>query len=305
MNKYCMAFNGQGRQDSNSFQNFLRVGTDFREVIQLTNDCLGEDIVQIIESDKLLKNVKYVQISNFFMNHCLYLYCKEKCKISPRTLLGHSLDHYNALVVAGCITYEDALKIVRKRAGLTDYVASQSSGTGMFCIYGPNLDLNRISEICCKISSGDKFVGISIINSPQNVTLSFYNLSFSYISDQFKGYHCLKIDVPAPYHSKAMKPVCDEFEREIEKVKIEDPGMEIISNVTAMPLRKEWIKKDLVRHLSEPINIYGCLQYLKKIGVSGLLEVSLFKVISKIASLNCNIDSYNLMQDMDLFLPEI
>ena len=46
----------------------------------------------------------------------------ERSKITSRILVGHCLGHYNALMDADSIRYEDALKIVKIRAELTDRI---------------------------------------------------------------------------------------------------------------------------------------------------------------------------------------
>ena len=302
--KFCLAFNGQGKQDSELFLEFIHSNTEFGELIKSTNAILGEDIVKIIEDSELLNKAKYAQISTFVINHCAYLLMKDQYKLSPSVAIGHSLGHYNALVASRCISYENALKIVKRRAELTEQIVDQSDGTGMFGISGADIDMNEIMQLCNDLSDEKRFVGIAIMNTPQNIVLSFYNYHVEEILDYFGDYRVSIMKVPAPYHSKAMLSAVPAFMDKLYTIEFKDPTITVISNVTGKPLNKGQIRNDLIQHLIAPINMYQCVQYFAKIDVTVILEASLFRVISKIASRNHAYEVYNMIYDIDKFLKE-
>lgn len=300
--KFCLAFNGQGKQNSELFLEFINSNTEFNKLIKVSNEIIGEDLLKIMEDSEILNKVKYAQISTFFINHCVYLLMIEKYKLYPSVAIGHSLGHYNALVASGSISYENALKIIKRRAELAEQIVEQSDGSGMFGISGTNIDINEISQLCNELSDEKRFVGISIINTPQNIVISYNNYDVEEILDYFGDYRVLTMNVPAPYHSKAMISIIPTFMDELNSIEFKDPIMPVISNVTGKPLNKGQIRNDLLQHLMAPINMYRCVQYSSNLDVSIMIEASLSQVISKIASINHIFEAYNMIQDIDKVL---
>ena len=300
--KFCLAFNGQGIQNSEILMEFIHSHTEYSELISATNVNIGEDIVSLLKNQELLHRVKHAQILAFFMNHCAYLLLREKYKLYPSIVIGHGLGHYNALVSSESITYENAIKIVKRRAELAEQIVEQSDGIGMLSISGEDIDINEISKLCDELSDEIRYVTISIINTQQDIVLSYYNYQVEEIIDYFADYHVSVIKDLVPYHSKAMLGVIPEFIDEINDIEFKDPIYPVISNVTGKPLNKTQIRNDLIQQLIGPINMYKCVQYPEKMGISILIEASFSRVLPKIVSRNHIMKAYNIIQDSDKFI---
>lgn len=297
--KICLVFNGQGAFDLKQVEEFLRTQDDLSDAISMTNEIMDEDMMEILHNPKLLQQAKYAQIATFFMNHCSYLAAKKKMEIEPYAVIGHSLGHYNALVVAGCLSYQDALRIVKKRSELAEGIANQCSECGMVRIVGQDIDIYVIEQLCEKMTNGNKVVEVSIINSPQNIILSYSNYYFDEIEDVFCDYQIKKIAVPVPYHSSAMIDIVPDLLDTIHSVTFSEPKMIVLSNVLGKPINKRQMKLDLVQHLCTKIDIYKCIKYLSDSEVDQMIEIGISKVMSKIASFNEMFQVTNILLDQN------
>ena len=67
--------------------------------------------------------------------------------------MGHSLGEYSSLVAADVLSFEDAVKIVRKRGQLMAQAFPTGVGS-MAAVLG--LDFDKVDEICKSLSSDDK-----------------------------------------------------------------------------------------------------------------------------------------------------
>src|SRR5262249_46732686 len=83
----------------------------------------------------------------------------------PALASGHSLGEYSALVVAGALTFRDAVTVVRRRGEFMQ--AAVPVGTGaMAAIMG--LELAQVEAVCAEAAGGD-VVEVANVNSPQQV----------------------------------------------------------------------------------------------------------------------------------------
>ncbi len=83
--------------------------------------------------------------------------------------MGHSLGEYSSLVAADVLSFEDAVKIVRKRGQLMAQAFPTGVGS-MAAVLG--LDFDKVDEICKSLSSDDKIIEPANINCPGQIVVS-------------------------------------------------------------------------------------------------------------------------------------
>ena len=95
-------------------------------------------------------------------------YLQENNLSSPIFLAGHSLGEFSALVAASSLTFESALKVVKKRAELMQNAVPNNKG-GMAAIIG--LEDEKIIDICRK-EQGEGVLQAVNFNSPGQVVIA-------------------------------------------------------------------------------------------------------------------------------------
>ncbi|RDW91350.1 malonyl CoA-acyl carrier protein-like protein transacylase [Coleophoma crateriformis] len=213
--------------------------------------------------------------------------------------LGHSLGEFAALVAAGCLTFEDSLYLVRKRAEVMAdcsrrAMAEHGGEYGMIALVTepdhlfPLID--AIHEFLGHHSAGSKSesaedvppiqqVLIANINSKNQIVLSGnierIKTLLTHVR-QFGGHdpRAVRLNSDSPFHSPLMQPAAIAMKKMLEgKSRVKDradqdmvsfPGtMECLSNVSARPFQnKEELKDLLARQCVETVKWWDSIRYL-------------------------------------------
>src|SRR3989338_4124004 len=168
-------------------------------------------------------------------------------------VMGHSLGEYAALVDAGVIDFEEALRLVRHRGELMEKAVVTTPGKMAAVIGAERARLEDILQMC----SGDGIIEITNFNSPVQVVLSGevapIDKAIALIHQERVG-KALELRVSTPFHSSLMKPVADAFQRYLADIDFKKPQVEFIDNVTGLHEKDpERIKEKLVLQLSHPV----------------------------------------------------
>ncbi|RDD40278.1 Malonyl-CoA-acyl carrier protein transacylase, mitochondrial [Trichoplax sp. H2] len=150
---------------------------------------------------------------------------------------GFSVGEFSALVVAGAISFEDAIRIVKYRSESMQR-ASDRRKTGMLTTLG--LDLEQNQQICNKVAS--EILGDDGILQVANVL--FHNCCV--LAGDIRGLHHIKdnyrqlgfkrvrqLPVSGAFHTPAMSEVQSSLKEALQNVEITMPIYDVYSNVTA------------------------------------------------------------------------
>ncbi|KAL1797243.1 hypothetical protein ACET3X_003849 [Alternaria dauci] len=207
--------------------------------------------------------------------------------------LGHSLGEFAALVAGGYLTFQDALRMVRRRAEVMskcsqDAVAEEGGEFGMVALVCESEEhmqslINGIHEFLALGSKADSHdhlpavqqVSIANLNSKNQIVLSGNITRINTLLTnlrQFGGHdpRHVRLKSDAPFHSLLMKPAQETMKRMLHK---EDehgrdivtwPGiMPCISNVSGRPFEdKEQLKDLLARSCVETVQWWKSVKYL-------------------------------------------
>jgi [acyl-carrier-protein] S-malonyltransferase len=91
----------------------------------------------------------------------------------------------------------------------------------------------------------------------------------------------VKLKVSGPFHTALLKPASDKLAVELEKVKINDMRIPVITNVTGMPIEKKAdIMPTLIKQVMNPVKWEDTVKYLYDQGVDTFIEVGPGKTLS-------------------------
>lgn len=187
----------------------------------------------------------------------------------PKFSLGLSLGEYTALVAAGCISFEDALVLVRKRGELMEDASRKNPGK-MACVIG--MDIKQVEELCkgfgCEIANLNCPGQIVVSGKTNNIEL------FASLAKDKGAKRVLMLEVSGPFHSSLMTPARDKLKDYIEKVQILPPKVSFISNVDAMaqtdPAR---IKENLISQVNSKTLWEESIRAVSQSGIKTFLEI--------------------------------
>lgn len=201
--------------------------------------------------------------------------------IVPDYTAGHSLGEYGSFVIAGSLTFEDAVKIVHKR-GLYMNEAVPAGQGAMAAILGMESDL--LKEVCDEVSANGDLVQLANLNCPGQIVISGTKEGVekaSVLAKEKGAKRAIPLVVSGPFHSELMKEAAIKLEKEIEKVEISEPKIPIISNVHADLLEDvDAIKKEMIEQVYSPVQWESDVRKMLECGVTTFIECGPGKVLS-------------------------
>ena len=201
---------------------------------------------------------------------------------TPQAVAGHSLGEYSALVAAGVLAFEDAVKIVHLRGRFMQEAVPAGQGA-MSAILG--LDRNAVETACQAVSANNKWIAEPAnFNSPGQIVISGTKEGVEEAGRLCKEAGAKKIiplAVSAPFHCSLMKPAADKLAAELDKISFKAPSVPVYSNVTASPQTDAaTIKELLIRQVTSPVLWEDTLKNLSLKGFDTFVEIGCGKILS-------------------------
>ena len=191
---------------------------------------------------------------------------------------GHSLGEYAALVAAGSLDFESAVRLVAERGRLMQ-AAGEALGqpTGMVALLGlPDAELQALCS--------ETGVDLANLNAPGQVVISGPQEALDKASTLAKergAKRAIPLQVSAAFHSRWMKPMSEEFARSIAATRFVEPSIPVIANVTAQPERSpDEIRQLLQQQTYSSVRWVESIQYIVEQGITTFVEIGPGKVLS-------------------------
>ncbi|MCS6800868.1 MAG: ACP S-malonyltransferase [Chloroflexota bacterium] len=197
----------------------------------------------------------------------------------PRFVAGHSLGEYSALVVAGALTFADALRLVRRRGELMQACGEACPST-MAAVLG--LDEATVAAICAETGAE-----IANVNAPGQIGISGPRAAVeraSALARDRGARRVIPLNVSAAFHSSVMRPAAEGLAAAIATTPIADADPPLIANVDAAPLRAAAdLRRELVDQLTRPVRWQRTIEVLAENGVTQLYEIGTGTVLCGLA----------------------
>lgn len=255
---YAFLFPGQGAQEPGMIKDVCDAHEAARRVVDDVSAVTGCNMPALLwESDKeKLSRSDNSQLAIMTSSLAVMAVLKEK-GIEPSAAMGFSLGEFPALYAAGVLSFEDTVKVVRRRGqvmqAVCEKIASENAGhvPGMSAIIG--LTPDKVREIC----SGIKEAYPANMNSTKQTVVSGTAAALDAVETAAKkagARRALRLSVAGPFHCPLMQEAADEFQKVIEPYTFGDPKIALFSNVTGERVKNgEEAKKSAVLHLTHSV----------------------------------------------------
>lgn len=268
-------FPGQGSQFSGMGKDLYDSNEASKQLIESANDILGFRISDIMFSgtDEELKQTHITQPAIFI--HSMAIAAAHT--FTPDMVAGHSLGELSALVANKALAFEDALKLVRKRAEAMQKACIEHPST-MAAILGLE---NEIIEQACQEVAG--VVVAANYNSPGQVVISgeieAVDAACALLTEK-GAKRALKLPVGGAFHSPLMESAREDLASAISQTTFSTPICPIYQNVTAAAVTDpEEIKSNLNAQLTAPVKWTQTMLKMIEDGANSLTEVGPGKVL--------------------------
>lgn len=147
---------------------------------------------------------------------------------------GLSLGEYTALVFAGALEFETALKVVRRR-GQAMQAAALATPSGMTSVLG--LDEAKVDELCRKVASHGRLWKANLLG-PANIVVSGDQAALAAVEEaaaELGASRVIPLAVAGAFHSALMHPADEQLAAVLRDASIQGPRIPVYSNVDASP----------------------------------------------------------------------
>ncbi|PPA72087.1 ACP S-malonyltransferase [Jeotgalibacillus proteolyticus] len=282
MAKIAFLFPGQGSQSVGMGMELAEKFETAKTIFQTADAALGENLSGLMfdgPQETLTKTVN-AQPALLTSSTAILSILLEK-GVHADYVAGHSLGEYSALVAAGSISFEDAIKTVRKRGELMEEAVPDGQGK-MAAVLG--MERNKLKQITDEITDQGYPVQLANLNCPGQIVISgsAEGVEKASLAAKEEGAkRCLPLNVSGPFHSSLMKPAAEKFKDVISSITIKDASIPVIANVTADAVfDSHRIQKLLVAQLYSPVLWEDTISQLLDLGVDTFIEVGPGKVLS-------------------------
>jgi len=270
-------FPGQGAQFVGMGKELYESNPASRNLFEQANSILGFRITDIMFDGTLeaLTQTKVTQPAVFIHSVAIAVAAEN---FTPDMVAGHSLGEFSSLVANKTLSFEDALKLVSKRA-LAMQRACEINPSTMAVVLG--MDDQKIEEICASIH--DEVVVPANYNSPGQLVISGSMKGIEIASAKIKeagAKRVMILQVGGAFHSPLMEPAREELAKAIESTTFNTPVCPVYQNVNALPATDvSAIRKNLIAQLTAPVRWTQSVQKMVADGATHFVECGPGKVL--------------------------
>lgn len=202
--------------------------------------------------------------------------------IEPALAAGHSLGEWSAHVVAGTLSFADAVRAVKARGRAMQQAVPAGQG-GMAAVL--MLDAALVAEACAEAAAETGLpVAAANLNSPGQTVISGSLAAVEKAASLAKAKGARKtvmLPVSAPFHCALMQPAQEEVTRVLDGIQLHDPRIPVAANVTGALVTTAAEARDaLIRQVTGAVRWVDCVKALISAGGSVFVEAGPGKVLT-------------------------
>jgi [acyl-carrier-protein] S-malonyltransferase len=281
-----LLFPGQGAQTVGMGKDFAAAFGAARSVYEEADRVLGYPISKLCFEGPVeeLTLTTHAQPAIFTTSAAVVAVLRERGTLKDvRATAGLSLGEYTAVHYAGCLSFADALRLVKRR-GTAMQAASDVVKSGMVSLLGADLETaNEIADL----ARGDGVLVVANINGPGQIVLSGDLDACARVPEIAKSRKVRRVtqlQVAGAFHSPLMEPARLDLEKALRDVAIRDASIPVVCNATATAVKASGeIRTLLARQLTSPVLWEQSMSALHKLGCTRFIEPAPGNVLSGLA----------------------
>ncbi len=253
--RVAVVFPGQGSQAIGMGGAIVERSKVAVELFRRAERVLGYDLLELIRGgpEEKLRETHFSQPAIYVTNYALAAALGDA--LEPAGSAGHSFGEFCSLTLAGALTFETALGLVRER-GLAMQEAAESSPGAMSAVLGLGPE-EVLAATEGASAEGAGRVRPANFNAPGQIVISGDRdavLRAGELALAAGAKRVVALNVSGAWHSELMAPAQARFAPFVERAPFELPRFPVISNVDAEPYRDvATIKRNLIRSLTQEV----------------------------------------------------
>lgn len=279
--KFALVFPGQGSQSVGMMQPFVGLPA-VRAVFEEASAALGQDLWRLAAEGpaEALNATVNTQPLMLAAGYAVYRAWREAGGPDPTALAGHSLGEYTALVVAGALSFREALPLVRFRARAMQEAVPEGRGA-MAALIG--LEEDAVRAACAEAAQGQVVEPVNF-NAPGQTVIAGDRAAVerAVAAARARGARrAVMLPVSAPFHCSLLRPAAEQLARYLASVRIETPRIPVVNNVdVAAEHEPPRIREALARQACSPVRWIEVVRRLRGLGAALVVECGPGRVLA-------------------------
>jgi len=191
----------------------------------------------------------------------------------PASLAGHSLGELSALAAAGAFSFEDGLRLVRRRGELMKRAGELAPG-GMAAILG--MDIPTLEEVCEEASAPGELVQVANDNCPGQVVISGAKPAVERAMERAKAAGAKRakpLAVSIAAHSPLMDSIQAEWNAAVDETAFHDLNIPVVGNVHAAVIKTaEEARTDIKAQMQSRVRWTDSVKAMSGMGITAFVE---------------------------------
>ena len=279
--KIAFVFPGQGSQSVGMLDSF-RDNATVQSIVARATSALGQNIGALIESgpSEDLNLTINTQPALLTAGYAIYAAWRTAGGAEPAVVAGHSLGEYTALLAAGALELEDAVRLVRFRAQAMQDAVPVGLGS-MAAILG--LPDDQVLQACREAAQGEVVEPVNF-NAPSQVVIAGHSEAVRRaceVAKRLGAKRAVALSVSAPFHSSLLQPASDRLRERLAQATFRNSRIDLINNVdVSIESEPSKIADALARQAANPVRWSETVRKMSELGVTHVVECGPGRVLS-------------------------
>ena len=278
--KIGFLFPGQGSQSVGMGKDIYEEYEEARKIYDEVQNITKIDIAKISfeGEEETLNQTKYTQLAILTESLAILEILKQN-GIKSEISAGLSLGEYSALINSNALSFEEGVKIVKKRGEYMQNLLPKGEWQ-MAAIMG--LSDEQVEEVCKKVKAG--FVVPANYNTIGQVAISGEKQGIEEAETIAKEMGAKKVRVlktAGPFHTERLKESADALRKELENITINKFETKVIKNLDGDFYKDtDNVKEILASHIINPVRFSKTIKTMLDNGIDVFIEIGPGKTLS-------------------------
>jgi [acyl-carrier-protein] S-malonyltransferase len=282
LQKTAFLFPGQGSQSVGMLADLARQSPLVKNTFDEASRLLGFDLWQLVQQgpEERLNQTEMTQPAMLTAGVATWRVWREIGGFAPHLLAGHSLGEYTALVAAGVLEFDTAVRLVAERARLMQAATPAGSGA-MAAILG--LDDTSLRHACEAAAQG-QVVSCANFNAPGQTVIAGDKAAVERacaLALKAGASRAIPLPVSVPSHCALMRSAARELEIPLANTSFAPAGIPVLHNADVQAhSTADAIRTALVKQLWMPVRWTDTIRELGSRGVNRFAECGPGRVLA-------------------------
>lgn len=308
--KRAFLFPGQGAQSVGMGKDIYEKYEEARRIYDKAEEVSGIDVKKLCfeEPEDKLNQTENTQIAILTTSLAMLEILKVR-GINAEIAVGLSLGEYAALIYSGIISFEDGIKLIKKRGYYMGNLLPEEEFS-MAAVIGVNS--KKIEEICYEISKKGNFIVPANYNCSVQTVISGNNNGIQEAMEKLKeagARRVIPLKTSGPFHTIKLEKAKEAYEKELENISFSKGKVKVIKNIDGSYYsEKDNIKDILARHIISPVRFDRAIQLMKDENVDEYVEIGPGKTLTGFVKKdNKEAKTYNIndLESLENYIKEV